>query len=93
MRRELDSGRLSTWVWLRCPGKMVTLRSVYPPAQYISPQGKLKSCALVRPGFTLLYEIRLQGRHREGHEVGFDGVARSELSCQPVVLSDPEADP
>lgn len=24
--------------------------------------------------------------------MGFDGVARSELSCQPMVLSDPEAD-
>lgn len=64
-------------------------RSVYLLAKYLSPQGKQK---VTRPGFTLLSGIRAQGRHREGHEMGSQGMARSELSCQPVALSNPEAD-
>lgn len=47
---------------------------------------------MVRPGFTLLSGIRPQGGHREGHEMGLQVVTMSELSCQPVAVSDPEVD-
>ena len=33
----------------------------------------------------------MYSRHREGQEMELEGVARSELSCDTVVLTDPEA--
>lgn len=60
-----------TQVRFWCSGTMVTLgRSVYLPAKDISPQGKLKFCAEVRPGCTLLSGIRPQSRHREAMRGG-----------------------
>lgn len=84
MRRELILVSSSTWVWLWCSGKMVTLgRSVYLPSKYMSRPGRPKFCAVVRPGFTLLSGIRPQGRHTEAVS-GAEGGARSELTQLPA---------
>lgn len=66
-------------------------RSVYLPAKSVSPRQAAVLCC----GEVWLYSPfwnMPQGRHRDGHEVGPEGVARSELSRQSVASSGPEAD-